>query len=134
MVTQADPEILECKVKGALGSTAVNKASGCDGISVELFKTLKDDVIKVLYSIRQQIWKTSRGHRTGKGQSSSQFPRRVVLKNMLIGQLHSSPMLVVQFICSVMSDSLRPHGLQHGRLPCSSPTPRASSNSCPSSQ
>ena len=49
---------MESKVKWALGSTAVNKASGHDGIPVELFKTLKDEVIKVLHSICQQIWKT----------------------------------------------------------------------------
>ena len=45
MVTQAEPEILECEVKGALGSTAVNKASGCDGVLAELFKILNDDAI-----------------------------------------------------------------------------------------
>ena len=49
---------LECKVKWALGSIAMNKASGGDGISVELFQILKDDAVKVLYSICQQIWKT----------------------------------------------------------------------------
>ena len=53
-----EPDILECEVKWALRSTAVNKASGCDGIPVELFKTLKDDAIKLLHSICQQIWKT----------------------------------------------------------------------------
>ena len=53
-----EPDILKCKVKWAFRSTAVNKASGCDGIPVELFKTLKDDAIKVLHSICQQIWKT----------------------------------------------------------------------------
>ena len=53
VVTQADPEILECKVKGALGSTAVNKASGYDRIPVELFKTRKDDATKVLRLICQ---------------------------------------------------------------------------------
>ena len=58
VVTQADPEILECKVKGALGSTAVNKASGCDGILAELFKILKDDAIEVLHPICPKIWKT----------------------------------------------------------------------------
>ena len=63
-----EPDILDSKVKWALGSTAVNKASGYVGIPVELFQTLKDDAIKVLHSICQQIWKT---HRTGKGQSSS---------------------------------------------------------------
>ena len=58
VVSHPEPDILECEVKWALGSTAVNKASGCDGIPVELFKTLKDDAIKVFHSICQQIWKT----------------------------------------------------------------------------
>ena len=57
-VSYPELDILEFEVKWALGSTAVNKASGCDGIPVELFKTLKDDAIKVLHSICQQIWKT----------------------------------------------------------------------------
>ena len=56
LVIQSD--ILECKVKWTLGSTAVNKANGCHEIPVELFKILKDDAIKVLHSICQQIWKT----------------------------------------------------------------------------
>ena len=54
MVSYPEPDILESEVKWALGSTAVNIASGCDGIPVELFKTLKDDAIKVLHSICQQ--------------------------------------------------------------------------------
>ena len=58
MVGHPEPDILECEVKWALGGTAVNKASGWDGIPVELFKTLKDDAIKALHSICQQIWKT----------------------------------------------------------------------------
>ena len=58
VVSYSEPDILGSEVKWALGSTAVNKASGCDGIPVELFKTLKDDAIKVLHSICQQIWKT----------------------------------------------------------------------------
>ena len=57
MVSHPQPDILE-KVKWALGSTAVNKASVCDRIPVELFKTLEEKVIKVLHPIRQQIWKT----------------------------------------------------------------------------
>ena len=66
------------------------------------------------------------------GQSSYWFPRRVVLNNVLtIGQLHSSPMLVAQFSCSVVFDSLQSHRLQQARLPCQSPTPRACSNSSP---
>ena len=58
MVTHLEPDILESEVKWILGSTAINKASGCDRILVELFKTLKNDAIKVLHSICQQIWKT----------------------------------------------------------------------------
>ena len=58
MITHLEPDILECEVKWALGSTSVNKASGSDGIPVELFQILKDDVVKVLHSIGQQNWKT----------------------------------------------------------------------------
>ena len=58
MITLLEPDILECKVKWALRSITMNKASGGDGIPVELFQILKDDVLKVLHSIRQQIWKT----------------------------------------------------------------------------
>ena len=58
MITHLVPDILECEVKWALGSITMNKASGCDGIPVELFQVLKDDAVKVLQSICQQIWKT----------------------------------------------------------------------------
>ena len=58
VVSHPEPDILDSEVKWTLGSTAINKASGCNGIPVELFKTLKDDAIKVLYSICQHIWKT----------------------------------------------------------------------------
>ena len=58
MITHLQPDILECEVKGALGSITTNKASGSDGIPVELFQILKDDTVKVLHSICQQIWKT----------------------------------------------------------------------------
>ena len=57
VVTPLELDILKCEVKWALGSTTTNKASRGDGITAELFQILKDDVIKVLYSIRQQIWK-----------------------------------------------------------------------------
>ena len=57
MVTHIEPDILECEVKWALGSITMNKASGGHGISVELFQILKDDAVKVLHSICQQIWK-----------------------------------------------------------------------------
>ena len=58
IVSHPEPDILECEVKWTLGSIAVNKASGCDGIPIELFKTLKDDAIRVLHSICQKFWKT----------------------------------------------------------------------------
>ena len=58
MITHLGPDILECDVKWALGSITMNKASGGDGILVELFQILKDDAVKVLYSIYQKIWKT----------------------------------------------------------------------------
>ena len=58
VITNLEPHILECKVKWALESITTNKASGGDGISVELFQILKDDAVKVLHSISQQIWKT----------------------------------------------------------------------------
>ena len=64
VITHLELDILEW----ALGSIIMNKVSEDDGIPVELFQILKDDAVKVLHSICQQIWKTSSGHRTGKGQ------------------------------------------------------------------
>ena len=58
MLTHLEPDILECEVKWALGSITMNKATEGDGIPVELFQILKDDAVKVLHSICQQIWKT----------------------------------------------------------------------------
>ena len=58
MIAHLEPDILECKAKWALGNITTNKASGVDGIPVELFQVLKDNVVKVLHSICQQIWKT----------------------------------------------------------------------------
>ena len=57
VITHLEPDILECEVKWAFGSITMNKASGGDGIPVELFQNLKDDAVKVLHSICQQIWK-----------------------------------------------------------------------------
>ena len=58
VITDLEPDILECEVKRALGNITTNKASGGDGIPVELFQILKDDAVKVLHSICQKIWKT----------------------------------------------------------------------------
>ena len=57
MITHLEPDILECEVKWALGSITTNKASGDDGISVELFQILRDDAVNLLHTISQQIWK-----------------------------------------------------------------------------
>ena len=64
VITLLEPDILECEVKWALGSITTNKASGGDGIPVELFQILKDDAVKVLHSICQQIWKTQNWKRS----------------------------------------------------------------------
>ena len=58
VITHLEPDILECEVKWALGSITMNKASGGDSIPVELFQILKEDIVKVLHSICQQIWET----------------------------------------------------------------------------
>ena len=91
MITHLEPDILECEVKWALESITTNKASAGDGIPVELFQILKDDAVKVLHSIFQQIWKLISGHRTGKGQFSFQSQGRAMPKNaQTTAQLHSS--------------------------------------------
>ena len=96
-----EPDILECEVKWALGSVTMNKDSGGDGIPAELFKILKDNAMKVMHSICQQIWKTQqwpqdwKSHRTGKGQFSFQSQRKATPKNaQTTAQLHSSHTLV----------------------------------------
>ena len=94
MITHLEPNILECKVKWALGRITTNKASGGDGIPVELFQILKDDAVKVLPSVCQQIWKTQQWSRTRKGQLSFQSQRKAMPKNaQTTTHLHSSHML-----------------------------------------
>ena len=91
MVTHLEPDTLKCEGKWDLGSITTNKASRGDGIPTELFKILKDDAVNVLNLICQQIWKTSSGHRTGKGQFSFQSQRKAMPKNaQTTTQLHSS--------------------------------------------
>ena len=81
VITHLQTDILECKVKWALGSITTNKANGGDGIPVELFHILKDDAVKVLhYTIK--FGKLSSGHRTGKGQFSFQSQRSTMTKNV----------------------------------------------------
>ena len=96
MIIHLEPDILECEVKWALESITTNKASGGDGILVELFQILKDDAVKVLHSIyASKFGKLSSGHRTGKGQFSFRSQRKAMPMNaQTTAQLHSSNTLV----------------------------------------
>ena len=89
VITHIEPDILECEVKWALGSITTNKASGGDGIRGELFQILKDDAVKVLHSLCQQIWKTHQCHRTGKGHFSFQSQGKAIKNVQITVQLHS---------------------------------------------
>ena len=92
MITHLEPDILEWDVKWALGSITVNKASGGDGIPVELFQILKDDAVKVLDTqYGSKFGKLISGHRAGKGQFSFQSQRKAIPKNaQTTVQLHPS--------------------------------------------
>ena len=91
MITHLEADIIEpeCEVKGVLGSITMNKASGGDGIPVELFQILKN-AVKVLHSISSKFGKLSSGHRTGKGEFSSQSQRKpLTLDNVILHPLYS---------------------------------------------
>ena len=95
VITHLEPNILDCEIKRALESITMNKASGGAGIPVELVQILKDDAVKVLHSICQQIWKTQQWPQDGKGQFSFQSQRKATPKNtQATTQLHSSHLLV----------------------------------------
>ena len=95
MITHLEPDILEYEVQWALGSITANKASGGDGIPVELFQILKDDAVKLLHSICQQIWKTQQWPQHWKRAVFIPIPKKGNAKNaQTIAQLHSSHMLV----------------------------------------
>ena len=92
VITHLEPNVLECKVKWALGSITTKKASGGDGIPVELFQILEDDAVKVCCTqYASKFGKLSRGHRTGKCPFSFQSQRKAMPKNaQTTAQLHSS--------------------------------------------
>ena len=91
VITHLEPNILECEVKWALGNITMNKASGGDGIPVELFQILKDDAVKVLHPTCQQIWKTQQWPQDWKMSVSFQSPKRSMPKSaQTTTQLHSS--------------------------------------------
>ena len=94
VITHLEPDILECKVKRALGSITTNKASGGEGIPVELFQILKDFAVKVLHSICQQIWKTQQWPQDRKTSVFIPIQRKATPKKVqTTAQLHSSHML-----------------------------------------
>ena len=102
VITHLEPNILECEVKWALKSITTNKASGGDRIPIELFQILKDDAVKVLHSICQQIWKTQQWPQDWKNSVFIPIPKKSMPKNaQTTAQLHSSHTLVKQ--CSKFS-------------------------------
>ena len=95
VITHLEPDILECEVKWALESITMNKASGGDGIPVELFQILKDDAVKVLHSICQQIWETQQWPQDRKRSVFIPIPKKAMPKNaQTTTQLHSSHTLI----------------------------------------
>ena len=95
VITHLEPDILECEVKWALESITTNKASGGDGIPVELFQILKDDAVKVLHSIYQKILKAQQWPQNWKRSDSFQSQRKALPKNVqTTAQVHSFHTLV----------------------------------------
>ena len=82
VITHLEPDILECEVKWALGSITMNKVSGGDGIPPELFQIIKDDAVKVLYSICRQIWKTQQWPQDRKRSIFILVPKKGNAKNV----------------------------------------------------
>ena len=101
VITHLEPDILECKVEWPLGSITMNKASGGDGIPVDLFQILKDNAMKVLHSICQQIWKTQQWPQDWKRSVFIPIPKAMPKNAQTIAQLHSSHMQVKE--CSKFS-------------------------------
>ena len=101
MITHLEPDILEWEVKWALGSITMNKASRSDGIPIELFQTLKDDAVKVLHSICQQIWKTRQWPQDWKTVFIPAAKKGNAKNVQTVTQLHSSHTLAKE--CSKFS-------------------------------
>ena len=95
MITHVEPDILECEAKWALGIITTNKASGGDGISVKLFQNLKDDAVKVLHSICQQIWKTQQWPQDWKRSDFIPIPKKGnAIECQTVSQFHASHTLL----------------------------------------
>ena len=102
VITDLEPDILECEVKWALGSITMNKASGSDGIPAELFQILKDDAVKVLHSICHQIYKTQQWPQDRKRSVIILIPKKGNAKDVqTTAQLHSSQFSSVQSLSCV---------------------------------
>ena len=86
VITHLEPDILDCEVKWALRNIATNKASGGDGIPGELFQILRDDAVKVVYTMHQQIWKTQRWPQDWKRSVFIPIPRKEMPKNAQTGK------------------------------------------------
>ena len=98
VITHLEPDILECEVKWVLGRITMNKASGGDGIPVELFQILKDDAVKVLHSICQHIWKTQQWLQDWKRSVFIPIPKKGNTKECSnYRTIHSSHMLVKKY-------------------------------------
>ena len=102
MTTHLEPDILECEVKWALGSITMNKASGGDGLPVELFQILEDDAVKVLHSICQQIWKTQQWPQDWKRSVFIPIPKKSNSKECLnyctIGLISQASKVMLQIL------------------------------------
>ena len=116
VITHLEPDILECEVRWALESITMNKASGGDGIPVELFQILKDDAVKMLHSICQHIWKTQQWPQDWKRSVFIPIPKKGNAEECSTAAAAAKSL-------SVVSDSVQPHRRQPTRLPCPSPTP-----------
>ena len=121
MITRLEPDILECEVKWALGTITMNKVSGSDGIPAELFQILKDDAVKVLHSIWQQIGKIQQWAQDWKRSVFILIPKKAMPKNVqTAAQLHSSHMLgfpvaqMVKHLPAIWDIWVQPLGWEEG--------------------
>ena len=105
VVTHLEPDILECEVKWALGSFTSKKASGGEGIPAELLQILKDDAVKVLHSLCQQIWKTQQWPQDWKCQFSFQSQRRAIPKNVQMNAFSNA--FSFQMLARLCSESIK---------------------------
>ena len=136
VITYLELGILECVVKWALGSITMSKASGGDGITVELFQILKDDAVKVLHSMSANLENSAVA--TGPEKVSFHSNPKERQRQRMLKLPHSCTHLTLQFssFSSVTQShpTLQPHESQHARPLCPSPTPGVHSNSCSSSR